>query len=104
MILMGDEVRRTQGGNNNAYCQDDESSWLDWTLIERHADMHRFVSILRVPPAPRHRRRRIDDEPQSAPGASDDPVERRRCTNRLGRALAPWRSRWRVCAGAFSST
>src|ERR1700745_186680 len=30
MILMGDEVRRTQGGNNNAYCQDDETSWFDW--------------------------------------------------------------------------
>jgi len=32
MILMGDEVRRTQGGNNNAYCHDDESNWLDWSL------------------------------------------------------------------------
>jgi hypothetical protein len=31
MILMG-EVRRTQGGNNNAYCQDTETSWFDWTL------------------------------------------------------------------------
>src|SRR5262249_39070509 len=34
MILMGDEVRRTQGGNNNAYCQDDETSWFDWRLLE----------------------------------------------------------------------
>ena len=33
MILMGDEVRRTQGGNNNAYCQDNETNWFDWTLI-----------------------------------------------------------------------
>ena len=32
MILMGDEVRRTQRGNNNAYCQDNETSWFDWTL------------------------------------------------------------------------
>jgi glycogen operon protein len=46
MILMGDEVRRTQRGNNNAYCQDDETSWFDWTLIEKHADVHRFVSLL----------------------------------------------------------
>src|SRR5215472_16634022 len=46
MILMGDEVRRTQGGNNNAYCQDNETSWLDWTLVERHADIHRFVKQL----------------------------------------------------------
>ena len=43
MILMGDEVRRTQRGNNNAYCQDDETSWFDWTLLEKHADVHRFV-------------------------------------------------------------
>jgi glycogen operon protein len=46
MILMGDEVRRTQRGNNNAYCQDDPSTWFDWTLLEKHADVHRFVSLL----------------------------------------------------------
>ena len=46
MILMGDEVRRTQRGNNNAYCQDDETSWFDWTLVVKHADVHRFVSLL----------------------------------------------------------
>lgn len=43
MLLMGDEMRRSQQGNNNAYCQDNELSWLDWTLLERHADIHRFV-------------------------------------------------------------
>ena len=46
MLLMGDEVRRTQSGNNNAYCQDNETSWFDWTLLARHADVHRFVSLL----------------------------------------------------------
>jgi glycogen operon protein len=46
MILMGDEVRRTQRGNNNAYCQDNETSWFDWTLATKHADVHRFVSLL----------------------------------------------------------
>src|SRR5215813_12200645 len=46
MLLMGDEVRRTQGGNNNAYCHDDETTWLDWTLLDRHRDVHRFVSLL----------------------------------------------------------
>jgi len=46
MILMGDEVRRTQRGNNNAYCQDNETSWFDWTLIAKHADVHRFVTLL----------------------------------------------------------
>ena len=46
MLLMGDEVRRTQQGNNNAYCQDNEISWFDWRLLERHADVHRFVKQL----------------------------------------------------------
>ena len=46
MILMGDEARRSQSGNNNAYCQDNEISWFDWTLLEKHAEVHRFVSLL----------------------------------------------------------
>jgi glycogen operon protein len=46
MILMGDEVRRTQEGNNNAYCQDNETGWFDWTLFAKHADVHRFVGLL----------------------------------------------------------
>jgi isoamylase len=46
MLLMGDEARRTQHGNNNAYCLDDEISWFDWTLPERHGDLHRFVREL----------------------------------------------------------
>jgi glycogen operon protein len=46
MILMGDEVRRTQRGNNNAYCHDNELNWLDWSLLEKHADVHRFVKLL----------------------------------------------------------
>jgi glycogen operon protein len=43
---MGDEVRRTQLGNNNAYCQDNELSWFDWRRLDRHADVHRFVKQL----------------------------------------------------------
>jgi glycogen operon protein len=46
MILMGDEVRRTQLGNNNNYCHDDETSWFDWSLLEKHAEIHRFVKLL----------------------------------------------------------
>ena len=46
MLLMGDEVRRTQQGNNNTYCQDNDISWFDWRLLERHADLHRFVKTL----------------------------------------------------------
>jgi glycogen operon protein len=43
---MGDEVRRTQRGNNNAYCQDNEISWFDWQLVEKHADLQRFARLL----------------------------------------------------------
>ncbi|WKZ18111.1 MAG: glycogen debranching protein GlgX [Candidatus Jettenia sp. CY-1] len=46
MILMGDEVRRTQNGNNNAYCFDNDTSWFDWTLVTKHAGLHRFVKLL----------------------------------------------------------
>jgi len=46
MLLMGDEVRRTQGGNNNAYCQDNEISWFDWSLLDKHPDVLRFVRHL----------------------------------------------------------
>jgi len=46
MLLMGDEVRRTQRGNNNVYCQDNETGWFDWGLLEEHADIRRFVTQL----------------------------------------------------------
>ena len=46
MLVMGDEMRRTQHGNNNAYCQDNETGWLDWNLLSEHAGMHRFVKRL----------------------------------------------------------
>jgi isoamylase len=62
MILMGDEVRRTQLGNNNAYCQDNEISWFDWTLVEKRADLHRFVTLLNARRLLRdveHERRRV---------------------------------------------
>ena len=46
MVLMGDEVRRTQHGNNNAYCQDNEISWFDWDQVKKHDEMRRFVRAL----------------------------------------------------------
>lgn len=46
MFVMGDEVRRSQCGNNNAYCQDNETSWFDWTLVSTHADVLRFAQLL----------------------------------------------------------
>jgi isoamylase len=62
MILMGDEVRRTQGGNNNAYCQDNEISWFDWRLLKKHADVHRFLKLLtarRLLRGTEHERQRV---------------------------------------------
>ncbi len=46
MMLMGDEVRRSQGGNNNAWCQDNPVGWFDWPAVEREEDMFRFWSQL----------------------------------------------------------
>jgi isoamylase len=46
MLQMGDEMRRSQRGNNNPYCQDNEVSWLDWSLLDRNRDLHRFVQKL----------------------------------------------------------
>ncbi|MFN8460066.1 MAG: glycogen debranching protein GlgX, partial [Anaerolineae bacterium] len=43
MLLGGDEFRRTQAGNNNAYCQHNEISWFDWSLVKKHAEVHRFA-------------------------------------------------------------
>jgi glycogen operon protein len=46
MLLGGDELRRTQGGNNNAYCHDDETSWLDWSRRGRNDEVHRFTRVV----------------------------------------------------------
>jgi glycogen operon protein len=62
MFVMGDEVRRSQRGNNNAYCQDNETSWFDWGLLSRHHDVLRFVKLLiqrRVIRDVEHERRRL---------------------------------------------
>ena len=43
MLLGGDEIRRTQGGNNNAYNQDNVRSWFDWTMVDSNQDVLRYV-------------------------------------------------------------
>jgi glycogen operon protein len=43
MILAGDEFLRSQKGNNNAWCQDNDISWVDWTYLEKNSDFHRFT-------------------------------------------------------------
>ncbi len=46
MLLAGDEFRRTQNGNNNSYCQDNEISWIDWSMLEKNNDIFRFVKYM----------------------------------------------------------
>ena len=43
MLLAGDELYRTQNGNNNAYCQDNSTSWIDWSLLDKHKDITSFT-------------------------------------------------------------
>lgn len=44
MVLMGDEIGRTQKGNNNAYCHDDSTTWVDWSLKDKHREIWEFYS------------------------------------------------------------
>ncbi len=46
MIVFGDECRRTQNGNNNAYCQDNAMSWFNWSLVEKNNDLWRFCQTV----------------------------------------------------------
>jgi isoamylase len=68
MLLAGDEFGRTQRGNNNAYCQDNETSWVDWTLLDRNADLFRFTQrLVRFRKAhPSLRRRTFFDDGENA--------------------------------------
>jgi glycogen operon protein len=46
MLLGGDEFLRTQGGNNNAWCQDNATGWVDWKFADRHAGFTRFIRMM----------------------------------------------------------
>ncbi|MBO3748145.1 glycogen debranching protein GlgX [Streptosporangiaceae bacterium NEAU-GS5] len=46
MMTAGDEIGRTQMGNNNAYCQDNELSWIDWSLVKTETELLQFVRVL----------------------------------------------------------
>ncbi|WP_424751160.1 glycogen debranching protein GlgX [Mycobacterium sp.] len=66
MITHGDEIGRTQNGNNNVYCQDSELSWMDWSLVDKNADLLVFVrkvTTLRKKHPAFRRRRFFDGEP-----------------------------------------
>ncbi len=77
MLFMGDEVRRTQNGNNNAYCQDNETSWFDWGLLAKHESIHRFVKQLIA-----YRRRRAPGESGAAQPERDVASGARRVARR----------------------
>jgi glycogen operon protein len=68
MLLAGDEFRRSQRGNNNAYCQDNDTSWIDWSLLERNSEIFRFarnaLALRRAYPALRREAFYTDEEIQ----------------------------------------
>ncbi len=71
MLLAGDEFGRTQGGNNNAYCQDNTTSWVDWSLLERNADLFSFTRrLIRFRKAHPALRRRTFFEDEAKPSVA----------------------------------
>jgi isoamylase len=86
MLLGGDEFRRTQQGNNNAYCQDNELSWLDWSLLSHQREIFRFtqgmIALRRALPVVRREAFYTSSEirffdPQGEPPAWQSPSEKR---------------------------
>ena len=74
---MGDEVRRTQGGNNNAYCQDDPTSWFDWALVRAPRRRARFTAACSAAASLRDPARRPDGISLLDLLAARDKLERR---------------------------
>ena len=71
MLLAGDELGRTQRGNNNAYCQDNEISWLDWSLLSQNGDLFRFTQrLIRFRKAHPSLRRRSFFEDEARPAVA----------------------------------
>ena len=111
MLVAGDELGRTQHGNNNAYCQDNELSWLDWELDRRAARAVRVhqapaahpprapgAAPLQVLPGPRHPRHRAAATCCGSATTAQPMTERRLAATRTRRA---WRCSW---PGAASTT
>jgi glycogen operon protein len=95
MLLGGDEFRRTQRGNNNAYCQDNEVSWFDWSLLEKHKEIQRFtrgmIAFRRAHPVLRRENFYTDAEikwsaPNGGPPAWADPRQKSFACLILGQA------------------
>jgi glycogen operon protein len=74
MLVAGDECRRTQRGNNNAYCQDNDISWFDWTLVKQNQELLRYARALirfrRMQPTVR-RKHFLTGQPNGENGMTD---------------------------------
>ena len=74
MLLMGDEMRHSKKGNNNTYCQDNELNWIDWSALEKYADLNRFFRCLiqfrKAHPVLRHRHH-LSHEDMAGTGYAD---------------------------------
>jgi isoamylase len=102
MIAHGDEIGRTQQGNNNAYCQDSELSWIDWSLVDKHADLLTFarkVTRLRRKHPVFRRRRFFEGEPIR----SGDEVRDIAWLTPSGREMThdDWNMAFDKCVGVF---
>jgi glycogen operon protein len=75
MLLAGDELGRTQRGNNNAYCQDNETSWVDWSTLDDQADLLEFARVVaelrRAHPVFRRRRFFVGPDTAAVDGVGD---------------------------------
>lgn len=100
MLLGGDEFRRTQRGNNNAYCQDNETSWYDWRLATSNAGLIRFVKgliALRKEHPVLSAERFYSSEDISWFGPEGQPVDWHGITNRLGCVIGEDSANRRLC-------
>jgi isoamylase len=102
MIAHGDEIGRTQNGNNNVYCQDSELSWMDWSLVDKNADLLAFArkaTTLRKN-HPVFRRRRFFE---GKPIRTGDEVRDIAWFTPFGSEMTPeeWNTSFHKCVGVF---
>ncbi|HXW46522.1 MAG TPA: glycogen debranching protein GlgX [Streptosporangiaceae bacterium] len=102
MLLAGDELGRTQLGNNNAYCQDNEVSWVDWQAAQEHAGLQEFTAMLSAlrRDHPAFRRRRFFSGEQHGPdGTVRDIIWLTPAGNEM--TIDDWRSGYARSIGVF---
>ncbi|HSP39175.1 MAG TPA: glycogen debranching protein GlgX [Frankiaceae bacterium] len=102
MLVAGDEMGRTQGGNNNAYCQDNEISWLDWSDARENSFLHHFtesLTKLRREHPVFHRRRFFQGRPIAGSGELDDIVWLTPAGDVM--SAEDWEAGWAQSVGVF---